>query len=82
MQKFGKNTSITMQQTSKWRGETFIKIQRKYQHTDALLDNRACQLCACLGSCGKILIHYLWDPGHINATMKGQKIDFVTFICP
>ena len=37
---------------------------------DALLDNRASQLCACLGSCGKILSYYLWDPGAMNATVR------------
>ena len=55
-----------------------IKIQRKYQQMDAILNNRASQLCACLGSCGKILSHYLWEPGPVNATISGQKIDFVT----
>ena len=37
---------------------------------DALLDNRASQLSACLGSCGKILSYYLWDPGAMNATVR------------
>ena len=45
-------------------------MQRKYQHTEAISDNRASQLCACLGSCGK----YIWDPGPMNATISREKV--------
>ena len=83
-----------MQQTSKWDKHLpylhigtlrvhnsvlkTIKIQREYQHTDAILDNKVSQLCTCLGSCGKILSHYLWDTGPMNATISRQQVDFVT----
>ena len=32
-----------------------MKIQTKNKQTDAILGNRASQLCACVESCGKVL---------------------------
>ena len=41
---------------------------------NAILGNRASQLCACVESCGKVLGHFLWDPGSMNATISRQPL--------
>ena len=33
-----------------------------------ILGNRASQLFACTESCEKVVGHFLWDPGPMNAT--------------
>ena len=47
------------------------------QHADAILDNRASYSHE-LSSVERAVGHFLWDPGPMNVTISGQKIDFVT----
>ena len=56
------------------RAVTSLKM---LQHADAILDNRASYSHE-LSPVERALGHFLWDPGPMNVTIRGQKIDFVT----
>ena len=54
--------------------QNYKNSNQKNQHTDAILCNKASQICACVESCGKVQGHFLWDAGAMNATINSQQL--------
>ena len=74
--KFGKNTSVTMQQTRKWQTHVPHCMHLLYAIAakDIILVKCLSYLCACVESLN-------WkesSPGPMNVTISRQKTNFVT----
>ena len=54
--------------------QNYKNSNQKNQHTNAILCNKASQICACVESCGKVQGHFLWDAGAMNATINNQQL--------